>query len=326
MPQDYLSHRFCVAPMLDWTDRHCRYFFRSLSQHARLYTEMVTAAAIIHGDHHRLLRFSAIEHPIALQLGGSDPAQLAQAIQIALPYGYDEFNLNVGCPSDRVQSGAFGACLMKSKVTVAECFKAMQDACDQLVTIKCRTGVDNFDHLDLLLAFIETVANAGCTTFIIHARKAWLKGLSPKQNREIPPLEYDKVYAIKAQFPELCIVINGGIQSLMESENHLDQVDGVMLGRAAYQNPYLLAEVDQILFNTEKPIPSRLDAIRTVLDYIQAELAVGVKLNSISKSLLGLYNGQKGAKSFRRHISENAHLQGADESVIIEALQYVESI
>jgi len=256
-------HTFCVAPMMDWTDRHCRFFQRLLSSRALLYTEMVTAEAILHGDRQRLLGFSAEEHPVALQLGGSDPRKLAEAARIGEGFGYDEINLNVGCPSDRVQEGRFGACLMAEPALVAECVAAMRQAVRVPVTVKCRIGIDDQDSEVALDAFVRAVAAAGCRTFIVHARKAWLQGLSPKENREIPPLDYDRVFRLKAARPDLEIVLNGGIGSLAEAHTHVRQVDGVALGRAAYQNPYLLAGVDGSLFGEAHAIPSRRHCART---------------------------------------------------------------
>lgn len=319
----YPLNRFSVAPMLDWTDRHARYFLRLISQHTLMYTEMVTTGAILHGDKHRHLHFSAEEHPIALQLGGSSPEDLAKACKIADEYGYDEINLNVGCPSDRVQSGMFGACLMAKPELVADCFKAMQDATDKEVTIKCRTGIDDLDSFEFLQAFINTVADSGCKTFIVHARKAWLSGLSPKQNREIPELDYDRVYKIKQLFPDINIAINGGITDLNDCATHLQHCDGVMLGREAYNNPFVLADIDEKFFAASPNLLGRHDIIEAMLPYIERELAAGSKLNHISRHILGLYNGLKGAKAFRRHISENAHKNNAGIDTIIDARKYV---
>ncbi len=320
--RDYNSHRFCVAPMLDWTDRHARYFMRLISQEARLYTEMVTTGAIIHGDYHKYLDFDLAEKPLALQLGGSNPEALSQSCIIAEPYAYDEINLNVGCPSDRVQSGKFGACLMAEPDLVAECISAMQNSSSKLITVKCRIGIDKQDSLEFLQAFIETVAKAGCNTFIIHARNAWLSGLSPKENREIPPLNYERVYQIKKLYPQLNIIINGGITDIQSCQNHLQHIDGVMMGREAYNNPYCLTDVDRVLFNKSTTI-NRHKIIEKMLPYIEIQLSKGIKLNHISRHILGLYNSQSGAKKFRRYISENAHLPNAGTEVITEALKLI---
>lgn len=317
-------NRLSVAPMLDWTDRHARYFLRLISKETLLYTEMVTTGAILHGNAERFLRFSSEEHPVALQLGGSNPVDLAASCKIANPYGYDEINLNVGCPSDRVQSGMFGACLMAKPDVVAQCFSAMQEATDAEVTIKCRTGIDDLDSFEFLQNFIQTSADAGCKTFVIHARKAWLSGLSPKQNREIPELDYARVYKIKQLFPQLNIAINGGITSIDSSLEHLNAVDGVMIGREAYNNPWVLSQVDEKIFAHSPNTQCRHDIIETMLPYIKEEMANGARLNHISRHILGLYNGLKGAKAFRRHISENAHKKDADIKVIIDAMQYVQ--
>ncbi|NRB40805.1 MAG: tRNA dihydrouridine(20/20a) synthase DusA [Pseudomonadales bacterium] len=317
-------NRFSVAPMLDWTDRHARFFLRLLSKNTLLYTEMVTTGAILHGDAQRFLQFNQQEHPIALQLGGSNPIDLAKCCTMASDYGYDEINLNVGCPSDRVQSGMFGACLMAKSDLVAECFTAMQEASQSEVTIKCRTGIDDLDSFEFLQAFIATVADSGCKTFVIHARKAWLSGLSPKQNREIPELDYERVYKIKQLFPQLNIAINGGITALESSLLHLQHVDGVMMGREAYNNPFVLADVDEKIFACSPNLKNRHDIIEAMLPYIEKEMAKGVKLNHISRHILGLYNGLKGAKAFRRHISENAHKKDADINVIIDAMKHVQ--
>jgi tRNA-dihydrouridine synthase A len=311
--------RLSVAPMMDWTDRHCRYFHRLLSPHARLYTEMVTSPALIHGDRERLLGFDRAEHPLALQLGGSDPRELAEAARIAVQYGYDEINLNVGCPSDRVQSGRFGACLMCEPALVAECFAAMQEAVAIPVTIKCRLGVDAQDEYADLQHFIEAVSAKGCTVFVVHARKAWLQGLSPKENRDVPPLNYERVYQLKRDFPQLTIIINGGIDKVVEVQNHLRHVDGAMLGRVAYHEPYRLAELEQALHAT--PLPAREEVIERMRPYIEAHLAAGGKLQHISRHMLGLYQGLPGARRWRRHLSENAHRTDAGIAVIDEALQ-----
>jgi tRNA-dihydrouridine synthase A len=310
--------------MMDWTDRHCRTFHRLFTRHVLLYTEMVTAEAVLHGDRERLLGFSPEEHPVALQLGGSNPAKLAQAAAIGADYGYDEINLNVGCPSDRVQEGRFGACLMAEPGLVADCVAAMQASVSVPVTVKCRIGIDDQDSEAGLERFVSTVAGAGCRTFIVHARKAWLQGLSPKENRQVPPLDYGRVYRLKAAHPELEIVINGGIASLDEAEAHLAQVDGVALGRAAYQNPYLLAEVDRRLFGDPEAPQSRRAAIEALLPYADRHVKSGGRLNNVARHILGLYHGQPRARAFRRHLSERAPRGGADIRVLEEALQLVE--
>ncbi|MGR9046466.1 MAG: tRNA dihydrouridine(20/20a) synthase DusA [Gammaproteobacteria bacterium] len=314
------SHKFCTAPMLDWTDRHCRYFHRLLSEHAFLYTEMVTTGALIHGERHRFLSFDPSENPIAFQLGGSDPSDLATCAKMVEDYGYDEVNLNVGCPSDRVQNGRFGACLMAEPGLVAECVEAMIQTVSIPVTVKSRIGIDDRDSYEELVHFIESVAEAGCRTFIIHARKAWLKGLSPKQNREIPPLRYDWVYQIKKDFPHLEVILNGGVLSLEQAVAINQRVDGVMVGREAYHNPYLLADVDAVIFGNKHPIRSREEVVEALIPYVKEQLAQGVRLNSISRHILGLFHGVSGARAWRRHISEHAHYAGADENVITKAL------
>jgi tRNA-dihydrouridine synthase A len=316
-----MSHRFCIAPMMEWTDRHCRVLHRLLTRHARLYTEMVTADAVTHGDRDRLIGFSPVEHPVALQLGGSEPAKLAAAARIGEEFGYDEINLNVGCPSDRVQSGRFGACLMREPALVADCVAAMRGAVRIPVTVKCRIGVDDQDPADALQALIDACAGAGVRTFAVHARKAWLQGLSPKENREVPPLDYDIVYRLKAARPGLTIVVNGGITSLDEAETHLGHVDGVMLGRAAYHAPAILAEVDaRFLGGARVDID---DAVDAYLDYVGARLKEGVPLNAMTKHMLGLFHGQPGARAFRRHLSENATRPGANVQTLRDALAHL---
>ncbi|NNC55462.1 MAG: tRNA dihydrouridine(20/20a) synthase DusA, partial [Pseudomonadales bacterium] len=289
MPAD--THRFCIAPMMDWSDRHCRFFWRLLSGRARLYTEMITSAALIHGNTERLLAHDSREHPLAVQLGGSDPAQLAEAASLCERAGYAEVNLNVGCPSDRVQSGAFGACLMHEPSTVAECIVAMRNAVDIPVTIKCRLGVDDNDSYQALCDFVGINRDAGCEVFVVHARKAWLKGLSPRQNREVPPLNYPRVFQLKKDFPELQIVLNGGLQTLEACQSALARLDGVMLGREAYQNPFLLAAVDSTLFNDKPGGLSRTEVAESFIDYIDSELARGTRLNHMTRHILGLFNG-----------------------------------
>ena len=310
--------------MMDWTDRHCRFFHRQLTRRALLYTEMVTAEAILHGERQRLIGFNGAEHPVALQLGGSDPGKLAHASAIGESWGFDEINLNVGCPSDRVQEGRFGACLMAEPDLVAKCILAMREAVRIPVTVKCRIGIDDQDGEADFQRFIDMVAEAGCEHYIVHARKAWLKGLSPKENREIPPLDYTRVYRLKQVRPHLTVVINGGIGSLEEAEDHLRHVDGVMLGRAAYQTPYLLADVDRRFFGADTPKPTRTDALRGLVGYVEAHLARGGRLNNIVRHTLGLMHGLKGARQFRRHFSENATGEGAGLDVLLEAIQMVE--
>ena len=309
--------------MMDWSDHNCRYFWRLLTRQALLYTEMVTTGALIHGDRDRFLHFNTEEHPVALQLGGSSPADLARCARWAQEWGYDEVNLNCGCPSDRVQSGMFGACLMARPTLVAECVTAMLDACDIPVTVKHRIGIDHMESYQQLLEFIHPVAAAGCSVFIVHARKAWLQGLSPKENREIPPLNYPWVYQLKQDFPQLTIVLNGGIATLEECETHLQHVDGVMLGREAYQNPWMLAQVDERLFGMDKPANSRDDVIAALLLYARRELERGAKLNHITRHILGLYQGVPGARKFRRHLSENAYKEEAGVEVLADAYALV---
>jgi tRNA-dihydrouridine synthase A len=316
-----LAYKFSVAPMMDWTDSPCRVLHRALSKHALLYTEMVTAEAVLHGDRKRLLGFEAVEHPLGLQLGGSDPKKLAEAAKIAEGFGYDEINLNVGCPSDRVQSGRFGACLMREPALVGDCMAALKNAVSIPVTVKSRIGVDDQDPDVSLRALIKSCAAVGVTSFIIHARKAWLEGLSPKENRDVPPLDYALVYRIKAENPHLTIAINGGIETLEQAEEHLRHVDGVMLGRAAYQNPALLAEVDARFFGGG---PVRLDdAVETYCRHVEQALAKGARLHNLVKPMLGLFNGKPGARQFRRHLSENAVRDGAGIAVLREALALV---
>jgi tRNA-dihydrouridine synthase A len=311
--------------MMDWTDRHCRVFHRALAPHARLYTEMVHAQAVLHGDRERLLGFDAVEHPLALQLGGSEPALLAQAARIGADWGYAEINLNVGCPSDRVQAGRFGACLMLEPQRVADCFAAMQAAVAVPVTIKCRIGVDDQDEAESLNHFVETLADAGCRTFIVHARKAWLQGLSPKENREIPPLNYPLVHALKRIRPQLRIAINGGIADLKAAEAQLQHVDGVMIGRAAYHDPYLLHRLDRALFAPEARLLERAALLRGLRPHVEDLLARGTALKHFSRHLLGLFAGQPGGRQFRQILSEQAHRLGAGWSVFERALAAVEA-
>ena len=312
--------------MMDWTDRHDRYFLRLISRRALLYTEMIPVGAILHGDRERFLGFDPAERPLALQVGGAAPADLAVAAEQAEAYGYDEVNLNVGCPSDRVQNARFGACLMAEPALVARCVAAMGRASKLPVTVKTRIGIDERDSYDELRAFVAAVAGAGCRSFTIHARKAWLSGLSPKQNREIPPLDYERVYRLKADFPALEIVINGGILDLEAAEGHLARgVDGVMIGRAAYQNPYVLAEVDRRFFGEDAAPPSRAAVVRALVPYAEAAGCRGVPVKSITRHILGLFNGLPGARQWRRHLSEAAHKPGAGPEVMLEALAQVEA-
>ncbi|WP_394650483.1 tRNA dihydrouridine(20/20a) synthase DusA [uncultured Deinococcus sp.] len=313
-------HTLSVAPMLDWTDRHCRTFHRTLTRRTLLYTEMVTTGAVLHGDRERHLGFGVVEHPLALQLGGSDPAALAECARMAEDYGYDEVNLNCGCPSDRVQSGAFGACLMATPDVVARAAEAMRLATSLPVTVKHRIGIDDLDSYDHLAHFVGTVAQSGVTTFIVHARKAWLSGLSPKENREIPPLRYDVVQRLKAEFPHLTVVLNGGILSLDAAQDALAWADGAMIGRAAYQDPFLLAAADRDLFGEAATPVTRREATEAYLPYVAAQLAQGQPLNRMMKHTLGLFAGQPGARHWKRTISEQGHRPGAGLEVVEAAL------
>ncbi len=312
--------------MLDWTDKHCRYFHRLLSQEAVLYTEMVTTGAILRGDAERHLLFNQAEHPVALQLGGSEPSDMTECARIAQSYGYDEVNINVGCPSERVQRGAFGACLMAEPQLIAECVRVMQREVDIPVTVKHRIGIDDQEDYTAMHHFVETVANAGCKTFIVHARKAWLKGLSPKQNRDIPPLRYDLVYQLKEAFPELEIIINGGIKTLDECQQHLEHVDGVMVGREAYQNPWMLAQVDSLLYGKPALLEQRKQVLPALYEYVEQQVANDVHLNHMSRHLLGLFQGLSGAKKWRRYISENAHKPGSGVEVLKAAADLVTEV
>ncbi|MDN3653770.1 tRNA dihydrouridine(20/20a) synthase DusA [Thalassotalea ponticola] len=315
------TEQLSVAPMLDWTDRHCRYFLRVLSKHTVLYTEMVTTGAILYGKGD-YLSYNTEEHPLVLQLGGSDVKAMTECAKIAEQYGYDAININVGCPSDRVQNGRFGACLMAEPTLVADCVNTMQNAVSVPVTVKSRIGIDDQDSYDFLHQFIDTVSDAGCEHFIIHARKAWLSGLSPKENREIPPLDYSRVYRIKKDFPELMISINGGIKTLEESTQHLQHIDGVMIGREVYQNPYLLSLADQHIFNKDYPQISRQQVIDQMCDYIDKVISDekhGPRVWHIVRHMLGLCNGLPGARKYRRYLSENAGKSGADSRVLREA-------
>ena len=318
-------HRFSVAPMMDWTDRHCRMFHRQLTSRALLYTEMVTALAIRHGDRQRLLGFDPAEQPVALQIGGSDPKLLAEASKWGEDFGYCEVNLNVGCPSDRVQTGRFGACLMAEPALVRDCVGEMRNAVRVPVTVKCRIGIDDQDEEEDFTRFIDTVMQSGIDTFIIHARKAWLQGLSPKENREIPPLNYDRVYRLKRRHPQLTIIVNGGIANLIESQQHLMHVDGVMLGRAAYHTPWLLHEVDSLVFGEAASGVSPLDIVERMKPYISQQLAQGVWLQNITRHMLGLFHGLPGGRLWRRVLSEEASKPGAGLEVLEKAAEQVSS-
>ncbi|HEU0306090.1 MAG TPA: tRNA dihydrouridine(20/20a) synthase DusA [Lysobacter sp.] len=315
--------RLSVAPMMDWTDSHCRAFHRVLAPHARLYTEMVHANAVIHGDRAKLLALHPTEHPVALQLGGSEPDLLAQAARIGEETGFDEINLNCGCPSDRVQAGRFGACLMREPTLVAAGVAAMIEACNVPVTVKCRLGVDDDHDWDRFVHFIDSVAAAGCRMFVIHARNAWLQGLSPKENREVPPLRYDWAYRLKRERPQLQIVVNGGIATEEEATQHLDHADGAMLGRAAYHDPYLLHRLDVAWFGGE--LRTRGDLLRAYRPYVEAQLAAGVFLKHITRHVLGLFAGERGGRAFRQALSEGAHRPGVDWSLVERALALTES-
>ena len=318
-----ISGTVSIAPMMGWTDRHARYFLRLISRQVLLYTEMVTTGAILHGQREALLKYHPAEHPLALQLGGSEPSELAECSDIAEQAGFDEINLNAGCPSDRVQQGRFGACLMAEPGLVAECIAAMQARVSIPVTVKCRIGIDDMEDYDALENFVSTVAATGCNTFIVHARKAWLQGLSPKQNREIPPLKYDYVYRLKQQHPALVITINGGIRTVESIQQHLGHVDGVMLGREAYHNPYMLAEVDRLFYADDRPIPLRHEIIDAFIPYIESELASGTRLHSITRHIHGLFLGCAGARSWRRYLSENDNRVGVGSDVLQNALKMV---
>lgn len=320
---DKTAYKFSVAPMMDWTDRHCRAFHRVLSKRALLWTEMVTADAVIHGDRDRLIGFSEEEHPVVLQLGGNEPDKMAEAARVAEEFGYDEVNINCGCPSDRVQSGAFGACLMREPETVAACVAAMRATVSIPVTVKCRIAIDEDPPRETLFGFVDRVADAGCDVFTVHARKAWLKGLSPKENREIPPLDYGLVAELKQARPELTIVLNGGIKTLDDCQEHLRSFDGVMLGRAAYQTPALLAEVDAKLFGADEAPISGSEAVARYRPYIAARLDEGVRLSSITRHMLALFNGQPGARLWRRTLSEKGPKPGSGLEVLDEALEAV---
>jgi tRNA-dihydrouridine synthase A len=305
--------------MMDWTDRHCRYFHRLLTPSALLYTEMVTSGAVLHGDREKLLAYNAAEHPVALQLGGSEPADLARCARIAEGLGYDEVNLNVGCPSDRVQRGRFGACLMLEPGLVRDCVAAMRDGVEIPVTVKTRLGVDRHDSYGWFRDFVGSVAECGCSVFIVHARKAWLSGLSPKQNREVPELQHERVYRLKEEFPGLTVVLNGGITTVAEAERHLPRLDGVMLGRAAYHDPWILAELQERLFGF-RGVADREEAVKALSDYLARQVRAGVPVKHVSRHVLGLFSGQPGARSWRRYISQHAHLDAANERLLLQAL------
>jgi tRNA-dihydrouridine synthase A len=323
---NHLSHRLCVAPMMDWTDRHCRFFLRLLSRRARLYTEMITSAALVDGDVPHHLDFDPAEHPLALQLGGSDPAVLAHGAKLGERWGYDEINLNCGCPSERVQKGSYGACLMAEPELVADCVKAMRDAVAVPVTVKHRIGLDNGEDYGFVRDFVGTVAGAGCDVFIVHARNAVLKGLSPKENREVPPLRHDVVHRLKQDFPSLTIVGNGGLASWNEIERELHSVDGVMLGRAAYHDPWLLAQADSRVFGDHAPMRSRADVIGDLVPYAARQLSRGVLLRAIARHVLGLYHGCPGGRRFRRILSDAGRLRDAGPALFLEALAAVEPV
>jgi tRNA-dihydrouridine synthase A len=317
------SPTFSIAPMMDWSDRHYRSFIRLITQRALLYSEMVTAAAVVHGDRRRLLGFSAIEHPIVLQLGGADPALLGEAARIGEDFGYDQINLNVGCPSNRVQSGSFGAALMLEPELVADCVAAMQGAVSVPVTVKCRIGVDEQEASQTLPAFIEIVSAAGCEAFVIHARKAWLQGLSPKQNREVPPLDYELVHAMKRQFPKLEIVLNGGLTTLDQALNEAEGLDGMMIGRAAYHNPWAWAEVDRLVYGETEPAPTREGVVRGLIEYAALAQSTGARLHDLTRHVLGLFAGQPGARKWRQILSQEGVRPGADWRVIAKAAKAV---
>ncbi|MBO0732738.1 MAG: tRNA dihydrouridine(20/20a) synthase DusA [Methylocapsa sp.] len=318
------AYRFCVAPMMDWTDRHCRFFHRLLSRRARLYTEMVTAAAVLHGDRRRLLQFNEEEHPVCLQLGGCCSAQLAEAAAIGADYGYDEINLNLGCPSERVGNSGFGAFLMREPELAGECVAAIRARVKIPVTVKCRTGVDDQDPETALQVLAERVIAAGCCALIVHARKAWLKGLSPKENREVPPLDYERVRRLKQSYPGIVVVLNGGLSTLSGMQAELEYVDGVMIGRLAYQNPALLLDADPIFFGERSRFATRESAIHAFIPYLEEGLAEGVPLHAMTRHIFGLVNGLPGARAFRCHLAEQARKPGAGADVLCGALRHVE--
>jgi tRNA-dihydrouridine synthase A len=318
------ARRFSIAPMMEWTDRHCRYLHRLLTRRALLFTEMVTSAALVHGDAGRHLRFSPVEQPVAVQLGGSDPAELAEATRLAHAAGYAEINLNVGCPSDRVQSGRFGACLMAEPDLVARCVRAMREATDRPVTVKCRIGIDDQDTEESLDRFADAMAEAGVAALYVHARKAWLQGLSPKENRTIPPLDYGRVHRLRARLAPLPVMINGGIETLDAACAQLERVDGVMLGRAAYHNPMMLADVDARVFGEARRPPALAALVEAMADYAEAELTTGTRINQITRHMLGLANGLPGARHFRQILSTDACRKGAGTEVLAQAMQALE--
>ena len=317
------NHRFCIAPMMEWTDRHCRFFHRLLTRRALIYTEMITTGAVLRGDRARLLGYDPSEHPVALQLGGSDPRALSQCARIAADLGYDEINLNVGCPSDRVQEGRFGACLMAEPNLVGDCVAAMKAAVSIPVTVKCRIGIDEQDAEQSLDKLTGAVAVAGVDAVIVHARKAWLKGLSPRENRDVPPLDHDRVYRLKRAHPRLPVIVNGGVSDLAAAKRHLDHVDGVMMGRAAYQEPWRLIDVDPVLFDESAPARSLKDAALALIPYIERELNRGTRLHAVTRHLHGLFHGVPGARAFRRHLATQAVKPGAGAEVLTEALAVV---
>lgn len=317
-----MNHKFSVAPMLDWTDKHCRYFHRQLSRHAVLYTEMVTTGAILFGQGD-YLSFNEAEHPVVVQLGGSDPVAMAKSAVLCQQHGYDAININVGCPSDRVQNGMFGACLMAKPELVAECVSAMRAVVDIPITVKTRIGIDDSDDMQFLTDFVGVVKEAGCLQFIIHARKAWLQGLSPKENREIPPLNYPRVYQLKQQFPELDIAINGGIKTVGDCLQHLKHLDGVMIGREVYTNPLLLAQIDRALYLDETPVPTPHQVVRQMLPYIEQQMQQGARFWHVARHMLGIFQGVPGARQWRRHLSEVGHLASSGPEVLEAALAKV---
>jgi tRNA-dihydrouridine synthase A len=319
--RDKINRRFCVAPMLDCTDRHERYLLRLISQSAVLYTEMITTGALLFGDTAKFLDFDKKEQPIALQLGGSNPDAMSRCAELAQQWNYNEVNINVGCPSDRVQSGSFGACLMQSPDLVADNIRQMNAAVDIPVSVKCRIGVDEQEPREALWELVDKSANAGCQVFLVHARKAWLKGLSPKENRDVPPLDYELVYLLKESFPELEIIINGGIVDLQSCDSHLQNVDGVMMGREAYSNPYILSTVDQQFFGSSSKVVTREQVMQGYIEYVDAKITSGVRLNRLSRHIVGLYHGQPRSRLWRRHISQNAHIPGSDSRVLTQAYQ-----
>jgi tRNA-dihydrouridine synthase A len=321
-----LDHRFCVAPMMEWTDRHCRFFHRLLTRRALIYTEMITTGAVLHGERARLLAHDATEHPVALQLGGCDPRQLAECARIAEEFGYDEVNLNIGCPSDRVQEGRFGACLMAQPALVGDCVAAMTAVVKLPVTVKCRIGIDDQDPEEALEALTCAVKCAGVAALIVHARKAWLHGLSPRENRDVPPLDYARVYRLKAAHPDLCVVLNGGIADIDQAVGHLGRLDGVMMGRAAYQEPWRLLAVDRVLFGEPTRFASPKAAAEALIPYIERELARGIRLYAVTRHVLGLFRGVPGARAFRRHLATEALKPAAGAATFLAALARVTDV